>query len=242
MNIIVKKTCDSTNKEVFRQTKLLKKQEAFAILCEAQTKGRGNGKNVWYAEPGKNLTCSLVYFPLFLDAYRQFYFSIIIALSIDDLLKNYHLKSAVKWPNDILVNEKKIAGLLIESEIQQGKVICIVAGIGLNINQTTFSDEIKHPTSLALEGVKNQTPESVLYELIEMVDIWYKELKNNAFATIKSTYLDRLTGYQTWKMYKSNKNIFKGKIVDVCEDGKAIIQSENGKIHQFDIKEVELLI
>ncbi|MDA3818891.1 MAG: biotin--[acetyl-CoA-carboxylase] ligase [Candidatus Delongbacteria bacterium] len=240
MNIIVKKTCDSANKEVFRQTKLLEKQEAFAMFCEAQTKGRGNGKNVWYAEPGKNLTCSLVYFPAFLNAYRQFYFSMIISIAIDDILKNYHLKSAVKWPNDILVENKKIAGVLIESEIQNEKLNTIVIGVGLNVNQDNFPDETVNAVSLKMLDI-NTSPETVLKKIIATMDIWYQKLQNDEFEIIKKTYLDRLTGYQTWKMYKSNRNIFKGKIIDICEDGKAIIQSEKGKIHQFDIKEVELL-
>ncbi|MEA3449079.1 MAG: biotin--[acetyl-CoA-carboxylase] ligase [Bacteroidota bacterium] len=240
MNIIVKKTCDSTNKEVFRHREWLDKKEQFALVCHEQNEGKGYGKNSWYAEPGKNLTCSLVYFPVFLDAYRQFYFSMIIALSIDDILRKYRLKSAVKWPNDILVENKKIAGVLIESEIQNEKIKTMVIGVGLNVNQDNFPDETGNAVSLKMMGIKS-SPEKVLKKIIATMDIWYQKLKNNEFEIIKKTYLDRLIGYQTWKMYKSNRNIFKGKIIDISEDGKAIMQSKRGKIHQFDIKEVELL-
>jgi BirA family transcriptional regulator, biotin operon repressor / biotin---[acetyl-CoA-carboxylase] ligase len=239
MKVYVIKQCDSSNREVFRHREWLENKQPFVLFCHDQKKGRGYSGNFWHADPGKNLTCSMVFSPSFLEAHRQFYFSMIIALSIDDLMKNYGLKSLVKWPNDILVENKKIGGILIESEIQQENINCIVAGIGLNVNQKKFQSNIKNPTSLILAGIEKETPESVLKKLIDHVEYWYHKLKNHAFNTIKSTYLDRLTGYQSWKTYRSGKKVFKAKIIDICEDGKARMESENGTVHEFDIKEVE---
>ncbi|MFO7789359.1 MAG: biotin--[acetyl-CoA-carboxylase] ligase [Bacteroidales bacterium] len=241
MKIISKETCESTNSEAFRQYDLLAEKQRFVLICDEQSKGRGYGNNVWHSAPGKNLTCSLVFYPAFLRASRQFYFSMITALSIDDLLKSYSLKSVVKWPNDILMENKKIAGILIESVIQNEKIKTIVAGVGLNVNQENFSGEKEGKAiSLKMAGI-NSSPDIVLGNLIDNMEFWYQKLQNEECETIKKTYLGRLTGYQTWKRYKSNRGIFKAKIIDICEDGKAKMETDKAKIHLFDIKEVELL-
>ena len=121
-----------------------------AIVSETQTAGRGQMRTKWHDEPGKNLLFTLVVDVSHLPAVSFFRLNEAASLALIDVLIK-HVPATIKWPNDILVNQKKLAGILIETIIQGTQIKTAFIGIGLNVNQLLFSPELKAP-SLTLEA------------------------------------------------------------------------------------------
>ncbi len=120
-------------------------------LTDNQTAGRGQRGNSWEAEPGKNLTCSILLRPVALHPSRQFLVSLAVVETLRELLSPHISpdRIKVKWPNDIYVDNLKIAGILIEHSISSAEIIHTIAGIGLNVNQTRFLSPAPNPVSMA---------------------------------------------------------------------------------------------
>lgn len=120
------------------------------IAVREQTAGRGQGNHTWTSDAGKNLTFSILYKFDNLAASDAILVTHITTLAICDYLSSKGVQARIKWPNDIWVSDKKIAGILIENEIESGCVCRSIVGIGLNINQMTWPEEIPNPVSLSL--------------------------------------------------------------------------------------------
>ena len=241
MEKIKKKICKSTNKEAFLQKELIKRKEEFFVYTNFQTHGRGMTDSTWKSEDDKNILLSLVLYPQFLKPHKQFYFSMIVALTLYEYLEQHSLNCLIKWPNDIIVEKKKIAGILIESEISKSNINFIVAGIGLNLNQTEFSEEYGNPTSLRSETGKTYDKEKVIDDLIKCFKKWYKSLENSEYQYIKDNYISKLLGYRELKVYKQNNKIFEAKIIDIKENGHIVLESKYGKRKEYNIKEIEFV-
>jgi len=138
----------STNNELKNRLKTNDLSEFTTILTSYQTNGRGQQSNVWESADGLNLTFSVLLKPVFLEPALQFYLSKIVALALTDVLMKYVDELSIKWPNDIYVGEKKIAGILIENSLMGSCIDTCVVGIGLNVNQLSFQSSAPNPISL----------------------------------------------------------------------------------------------
>ena len=125
--------------------------EGTVVIAESQYAGRGQRSNTWESEPGKNIIMSLIFYPGFLSANRQFLLSQAVALALQEFISNLlpEEKTSIKWPNDIYVGDKKIAGILIESSWMGNQVKNSIVGIGININQDGFY----HPNAISLKMI-----------------------------------------------------------------------------------------
>ncbi len=156
-NVISLETIDSTNDYAKQLLSTQKPTDGTLIIAKAQTKGRGQLGNIWQTESGKNLTVSYILYPNFLSPDKQFYLNMAVALGIREFCESICAEHVqIKWPNDILINGKKVCGVLIENALQGSKIQHSVIGIGININQSKFDAELPHATSILLEN-KNQT-------------------------------------------------------------------------------------
>lgn len=144
-------TCTSTNSELAGR---LDAPSGYALATRCQTAGRGQRGNTWEAEPGANLTFSLLLRPQAIAAARQFELSMIVSLAIVDTVDALFaeagspLRAEIKWPNDIYVSDRKICGILIENTLTGSRIDRSIAGIGLNVNQTRFVSDAPNPASL----------------------------------------------------------------------------------------------
>src|SRR5688572_32157531 len=165
-SVVFMPECHSTNDEA---SQLIESSdnvvEGTVVITNDQTSGRGQRGNTWISEPGKNLTFSLVMKPAFLSAQDQFLLNKAFSLGLYDYL-HITLKATVKikWPNDMLANDKKICGILIENQIQGQNIQHSVVGIGLNVNQENFS--MPTATSMKVFERKEFLLENVLEELL----------------------------------------------------------------------------
>jgi len=167
-HIIELDSIDSTNNYLSKLNNTTKLSNGTVILAYNQTNGRGQRGNTWSTIPHQNLTFSLFYTPDDLKIDHVFLISMATANAIHQYLASKQLQSTIKWPNDILVDKKKIAGILIENTIQQTNIHSSIIGIGLNINQTEFEEGIK-ATSLLIEKEESSIIRIELLQLLEFL-------------------------------------------------------------------------
>ena len=140
------KSLKSTNTEL--REHISEYDNLSVVATVEQSAGRGQGDHSWYASPGKNLTFSIVFKPERLNAADALYLSRITTLSLLSYLKNKGVEARIKWPNDIWVGEKKICGILIENILNAQWVESSIIGIGLNLNEENWPEELPNPVSL----------------------------------------------------------------------------------------------
>ena len=206
-----------------------------------QTTGKGHGRNSWESERGKNLLLSIYLEPGFLPTEKQFYLSKLAALAIRDTVKSLCPEVTVKWPNDIYVGNRKIAGILIETSIEQVSIKTAIVGIGLNVNQEHFSQELPNPGSLILETGKACDLTIMLDDLLDHMQEWYDRLSGMELDLINKTYLENLYKYQTETRFKDNDREFRARITGIMESGELVLETEEGQVEVYSFKEVEYL-
>lgn len=227
----------STNKYL---TDLGKEQldEGLAVATNNQIEGRGQRGNTWESEKDKNITFSFILYPYFIKVQEQFILSQAISLGICDLLAQHLTGVSIKWPNDIYVGNNKIAGILIEHAISSTQLDRSIIGIGLNVNQKLFSDELPNPTSLLLETGKTFDINETLEILCNSISLRYNEIKNGQIAKIQSDYLKLLYRRDKFYTYSSEGINFEAIIAGVRSTGELILETRNGERKEFGFKEI----
>lgn len=177
-DIIWLERVDSTNDEARRQISEIDNLSVVSAL--EQTKGRGQRGNRWSSQPGENLTFSLVVKDFRIKANEQSAISQATALSLVDLLSRHEIKARIKWPNDIYAGDEKICGILIENSLKGSEIDWSIIGIGLNVNQTAFPEDLPNPTSMKL-CTANSNPyntREILEEFMGIFTGYYREYLN----------------------------------------------------------------
>lgn len=213
------------------------------IVAEAQTAGRGQRGHSWESGKGLNLTLSAVLEPTFLPPTEQFLLSEVIALAVVDTLATYSIRARIKWTNDIYIGDNKIAGILIEHKLQGNAIGRTIAGIGLNINQRLFSEELPNPTSMAIERDTEFDRDEVLARLSECIAARYSQLQNGQSDTLQSDYhtlLYRLGEKHLYALPDGSR--LPGIIRGVEPTGALKIETEDGSVRAFLFKEIEFLL
>lgn len=229
--------CHSTNTYLANLLGPGELPEGAVVITPWQTSGRGQRGNVWIAEPGKNLTFSTLLKPVFLHPRQQFYLTMAVALAITDTLAQWDLPSVVKWPNDILINEKKVAGILIENQIIGDRWTNAVIGIGLNVNQQHFS--LPQASSLLQITGHTFSLEEILNALLLNLEVRYDHLRHS-LALLKAHYLNQLYLKNTAHEFESAGVKFTGMITGVDEAGRLLIL-QTGQTIAYDLKEIRYL-
>jgi BirA family transcriptional regulator, biotin operon repressor / biotin---[acetyl-CoA-carboxylase] ligase len=232
--------CHSTNDEALQRIRSGKIPEGTVIVTDNQTKGRGQRSNVWITLPGVNLTFSIILSPSFLPVNNQFYLNMSISLGIADCIQHLIPEKVVriKWPNDIIIDDKKVCGILIENQLSGQRIQYSVVGIGLNINQTLFEFE-KASSLRALSGKTYQLAE-VFEKLLEQIEARYLMLRNQHLQKLHADYLSVMYWLGERHIFSDLQNQFEGEIIGVDEIGRLRIQVE-GEVKIFSVKEVNFL-
>ncbi len=242
-NFIILKEVDSTNnflKELLSNSKPL--MEGTVIMAENQYAGRGQQQNGWHAEPGKNLTFSMLLKPAFLHLTDQFDLTRAISLGVFDALAPLlGGKLKIKWPNDIYYNDRKIGGMLIENLVQGGQIKNSIIGIGLNVNQDSFPAGLSNATSIKQILHADYDLKTLLSEICRHIEAWYLKIKAGNILAVRQAYLSRLYWLNESKSFKTQHNVFTGAINDVRDNGLLVIKNNIGEEIEFSLKEIEFL-
>ena len=189
------------------------------VITDNQTAGRGQRGNSWHATQGLNFTFSLFVKPSFLRPNQQFYLNIVVALGVFQYLQSRTNRQIfIKWPNDILVEEKKICGILIENTIQGSLIQHSVMGIGLNINQQSFASE--KATSLRNITGADYVLSDELDALLSSIEKKYLLLRQGGMKELLQEYYQHLFGMNTEKKFRANDMEFTGTIKGIDSIGR----------------------
>lgn len=234
-NLIFVPECHSTN-SLALQLDSSKVGEGTVVITNCQTAGRGQRGNSWEAEPGKNLTFSIILKPAFLSLKDQFFLNIFCSLGIYDFLTGKtNATIAIKWPNDILANGKKICGILIENHIYGSQVSNAVVGIGFNVNQTHFAIDSATALHTILDG--EQDLEAILEDILVHLEARYLQLRQGDLTALKEDYLSAMHWRNEKHVFRVQERLIDGIIRGIDAIGKLTIETE-GSLMSFDIKEI----
>lgn len=242
MNIIKLNATNSTNDYL---KDLMRKQfvdNFTVIVTKNQEKGRGQRDSEWYSEVGKNLTFSVLIRDLIVRPSELFSLNVAVAISVLESLNILtRTKSAVKWPNDIMADNKKVAGILIENAIQQSGEIFSIIGIGLNINQIEFKG-LKSVTSLKLLEKKEFDLDEVLRIVLEKLQQNIALVRTQKSNLLWDEYLSNLFKKEIPTTFEdSNQQKFMGIIKGVSLNGQLEVLLEDDSIKNFGVKEIKML-
>ena len=241
MNIIKLNAIDSTNAFLKSLAKDKTTENFTIVVAEHQTNGKGQRGAEWLSQTGKNLTFSVLC-NFKLNEISLFTLNIITAISIvKGLKKASNLNFQIKWPNDILAENKKIAGILIENSFNGQNDIQTIIGIGINVNQENFN-QLPQASSLFLLDNKEFDKDVLLIEIVN-------ELKSNLEA-VKLLGEDCFWNEYHEILYKKGivstfediqSKRFVGKILGVTREGKLEVVLDNEMIAIYDLKEIKML-
>lgn len=236
VKIIRLESVDSTNNYIANLLKAGELTNGTVILADEQFAGRGQREAEWLTKPGENLTFSIFIDNVNLSVQKQFYLSCFISITLVELLDKFGLKAKIKWPNDIYINQQKIAGVLIENQLSSSFIKSSIVGIGLNVNQIDFGN--LKATSIQKEINERKTPMDVLYLFIEQFNSRWKNFSEGTFVELKEKYLNNLFQFNEKHLYEDENGEFEGGIIDVLDSGHLVIESVSG-IRQYDLKEIK---
>lgn len=213
------------------------------VYADFQTAGRGQKGNSWESDHGKNLLFSTVFFPIGLKAGKQFIISQIISLAVKDILDKESDYISIKWPNDIYLHEKKIAGILIENDITGDSVTRSIIGVGINLNQEHFMSDAPNPVSLKQITSKTFDVRQILTEIMDRFYYYCYSIENfDKRARISELYKTALFRKDGFHPFEDNTGVFSAKINDIEESGILVLETESGDIKKYAFKEVKYIL
>jgi len=165
----------STN-DMARELAQASAPEGVAVVARAQTAGRGRQGRAWASPPGQGLYCSVILRPRVAPADATMITLAAAIAVVETLADDYHVEADIKWPNDVHVRGRKLCGILVESAIESGTLQFAIMGIGVNIAQREFPDDLKEiATSLFIESGERVTPDDFLKPLLARLEAWYRK-------------------------------------------------------------------
>jgi BirA family biotin operon repressor/biotin-[acetyl-CoA-carboxylase] ligase len=225
---------DSTSGEVWRQIDTL--HDRTVIVTPRQTGGRGHGGNSWESAPGENVTMTLLLKPPRVMAARQFAISMLVALATRDLVARHVEGCTVKWPNDIYVGDRKIAGILIEHVVCGPWIARSLCGIGLNVNQERFLSDAPNPVSLRQLTGREWAPRQVLEELLECLRARLDAPRDRPATRHEyRAALYRGTGRHAWRDASGE---FHASVSAINPYGQLVLRDDEGSTRVYGFKEV----
>lgn len=213
--------------------------EGAVVISDQQFDGRGQRGNTWESETGKNLTFSLLWKPVFLPIYYQFDLNRITALAIADTLRFFlpNENVCIKWPNDMLVNEKKIGGVLIENSLRDNQIQHSIVGIGLNVNQEAFRLSARATSFIAITGEETER-EPVMEKMFEYLEAWYLQARSGNQDEIRKRFDAELFGMNSRLRFSIGGREQEALVCGTTPEGKLKLEV-NGKMQEFDLQAVK---
>jgi BirA family biotin operon repressor/biotin-[acetyl-CoA-carboxylase] ligase len=215
----------------FIKDKEMNLQEGTVVIANEQSAGRGRLGRTWHSPHG-GVWVSIVLFPDLEPAYISKITLMTAVVLIQSLKSLFDIPVLIKWPNDIIIEEKKLCGILTEMSAESDRINYVVVGIGVNANiaREQFSEEIRSRSASLQEKIGKQISKTSLVRLmLENFEKQYDLLKRKQFVTIlKEWKLNAHTLGKKITVESAGQKIF-GEAVDITTEGALVIKTEDGK-------------
>ena len=242
MNIIKLDAIDSTNNYLKKIILNEGINDYTVVTAKFQTQGKGQLGTEWESEHSKNLICSVYKKEINIKVQDQFVISALVSLALIKTLRKVNLSNMhIKWPNDIMSDNKKICGILIENIVKENYIKDTVIGIGLNVNQTIFNNL---PNAASIKNLIGTTCsiDEILKDLVKNIKYCFNELDKSSINSIFEKYEDALFRINKPSTFKNSKGeIFSGYIKGVSRLGKLNVMLEDNLVESYDLKEISML-
>jgi BirA family biotin operon repressor/biotin-[acetyl-CoA-carboxylase] ligase len=235
-NLVYVPECHSTNTLAAELSQKAGSLDGTVVITDSQTAGKGQRGNSWETEAGKNLTFSVILKPSFLAVRDQFNLTVVASLAVHSLLNGLLGETIkIKWPNDILIRDKKICGILIENSLSGDRIQNSIMGIGLNVNQGSFPQA----TATSMGSVSDHQFDTnvVLARLLEKLESYYLQLRSGQGDELIRQYLIHLYWIGEEHVFRVNGKQITGTIDGVDQTGRLRVKHAD-KIQLYDLKEI----
>jgi BirA family biotin operon repressor/biotin-[acetyl-CoA-carboxylase] ligase len=235
-NLLYFPTLTSTN-EIARLEALKQAPEGTAVIADIQTAGKGRFKRAWVT-PAGNIAVTVVFYP---DRKYLHFLTMLAALAVyRSIEKTTNLKCQLKWPNDVLINGKKVCGILLESQATADSVLYAMAGIGINVNMqmADYPEIAGFATSLSDETGSAVSRVLLLQNLFVEMESLYLRLQ--AGESILPEWRDKLITIGKAIHVRANDELFEGVCEAVADDGCLLLRCPDGKLLKFNAGDVSL--
>ena len=241
-NIIHFDVIDSTNTKA-KELASLGEKDGTVVTSEEQTKGRGRLGRHWNSPSCNGIWMSIILRPD-IDPLNMSKLTLVAAAAVHEALMDFNIKAGIKWPNDIILNGKKLCGILTEMSGELNQINHLIIGIGVNVNTNLneFPNELKDiATSLNLETGKTFLRTKLTAYILNHFERLYEEfvLDNNLTSTIDISRKNSLLIGKEVQMYNRGKAIV-AKVIDIDENGLLMIMHEDGAFERVISGEVTM--
>lgn len=221
----------STNTEARRLLRDSQPADRTLVTAAAQTAGRGQRDRLWSSRPGLDITASYILRPTFLAAERQFMLAAAVAVALHGAVSEFCSPDdvVVKWPNDILVGRKKVAGILIENSLRGKDLDTSIVGIGLNVNSTDLPITLRATSLSMLVGTELPLQE-VLHSIDGHVGRQYERLRALRFADLMADYNRLLFGRGSSVQLIVNGTLARVKVLGAQDSGLLNLLHADGRV------------
>ncbi|MGR3178943.1 MAG: biotin--[acetyl-CoA-carboxylase] ligase [Candidatus Anammoxibacter sp.] len=232
----VTSTMDTARKEIERTV-----PEGLVIFAEHQSVGKGRRSRVWSCPKMKGLLTTVILQPKTPSDQISFLMgisSIAVVEAIDHFL---NIQAQVKWPNDIIINKKKVAGILIEAHGSYNQTLTFAIGIGINVNLTEKElpdDAIFPATSLALETGSCTNRIKLARILLQSLDTWYSYLQENQYEFIRERWRDLCLRFKQKLSISEGIRNYTGRFADITSKGDLVLKLDNNTERTFEGKHI----
>jgi len=208
------------------------------FVADEQTAGRGRRGNAWLAAPGESLLFSVLLRPK-LELSQASALTLAVGLALRDAVAPLLTQPAqIKWPNDLYVNGKKLAGILVESQLQGERLQAVVLGVGVNVFTRAFPPEIAaRATSLALLGAGSVEREPLLLEILNALTLRLQAYQQTGVAGI----FDELNAADALRGQRVRVDAQKGVGRGLDDQGRLLLEDDQGVVQAITAGTVELL-
>lgn len=236
------KKLDSTNAEAMRKMSSVDENVLHVFYASYQSEGRGQAKHKWISPIDMNVLMSILIKNINISSKYQFSISHATTLTVLDFLREECPEAIIniKWPNDIFLNAKKIAGILIENLSMANTISAFVAGIGLNLNQQSFNSDLPNAVSLYMLDAKKRDVNTTVEVLTEKFQDNLLLLQAAKFEKLHAAYDSFLYKKNERTEFLMNDKTFIARILRTDYDGRIILEMNDGKQEAFYYHEVQM--
>ncbi len=236
---------ESTNDVAFD---LAKKDatEGTVVVADAQTKGRGRLQRKWISPPGFNLYMSIIFRPS-IPSKDASIMTLVSAIALFEAVNSYGIKCRIKWPNDLLIGRRKVAGVLTEMEPDGDRVQFVLVGLGINLNMTRtmmndFMGEVSEIATSVMEVLAQEVDRAKFAaNVINLLEMWYDVLNIKGKSAIISEWKKRWGDLNKRVRVRIDRHLIEGIAYDLDDDGFLLVRKDSGEVERIIVGDLTVI-